>query len=178
MLKLIVVLSLAAVLPAQAQQQKRPPQNLKEVLLEQLHTTHDFEDWFVPISVAVEGVTPEQAKWTDGKGGHSIGQLVNHMAFWNERNLQRFEAKALPAFSGNNDETFNKWDAKTWAETVKRLDGIMKAWEKAVENADDAKLKAECSRIAHIGTHNAYHLGQIIYIRKLQGSWDPAKGVK
>jgi uncharacterized damage-inducible protein DinB len=32
--------------------------------------------------------------------------------------------------------------------------------------------------IAHISAHNAYHTGQIIIIRKLQGSWDPAKGVK
>jgi uncharacterized damage-inducible protein DinB len=175
-LRPILILSLAGSLSAQAQQNK--PQSLKEVLLEQLHTTHDVEDWFVPISVAVEGVTPEQAKWTDGHGGHSIGQLVNHLAFWNERNLQRFQGTTLLAYSGNNDETFNSFDSKTWAETVKRLDGVMKAWEKAVEAADDAKLKTESSRIAHIGTHNAYHIGQIIYIRKLQGSWDPAKGVK
>jgi hypothetical protein len=54
----------------------------------------------------------------------------------------------------------------------------MKAWEDAVEKADDAKLKASASTIAHVGAHNAYHLGQIIYVRKLQGSWNPAKGVK
>jgi hypothetical protein len=161
----------------QAQQPKKP-QTLKEVLLEQLRTTDDNEDWFVPISIAVEGVTPEQAKWTDGHGNHSIGQLVAHLAFWNERNLERFEGKALSNYSGNNDETFNSFDSRTWPETVNRLDRVMKAWEKAVEAAGDAKLKAEASRIAHIGTHNAYHLGQIIYVRKLQGIWDPAKGVK
>ena len=33
------------------------------------------------------------------------------------------------------------------------------------------------SAIAHIGTHSAYHTGQIIYIRRLQGSWDPSKCV-
>jgi hypothetical protein len=27
-------------------------------------------------------------------------------------------------------------------------------------------------------TRNAYHTGQIIYIRKMKGNWDPAKGVK
>jgi hypothetical protein len=32
--------------------------------------------------------------------------------------------------------------------------------------------------IAHVGTHNAYHTGEIVYVRKLQGSWDPSKGVK
>lgn len=50
--------------------------------------------------------------------------------------------------------------------------------EKAVESADETKLKNEASRIAHVGAHNAYHLGQIIYVRKEQGSWDPSKGVK
>jgi uncharacterized damage-inducible protein DinB len=151
---------------------------LKDVLLAQLHTTHDVEDWFVPINIAVEGVTPEQAKWTDGHGNHSIGQLVNHLAFWNERNLARFEDRKPGQFSGNNDETFNSFDSKTWTETVKRLDNVMKAWEKAVQDADDTTLKAKSSMIAHIGAHNAYHLGQIIYVRKLQGSWNPAKGVK
>ena len=59
-----------------------------------------------------------------------------------------------------------------------RLDGVMKALEKAVQPADDAKIKASASQIAHVGAHNAYHLGQIIYIRKQQGVWDPSKGVK
>ena len=47
-----------------------------------------------------------------------------------------------------------------------------------MEAADDAKLQAWASTIAHIGAHNAYHVGQIIYIRKQQGWWDPEKGVK
>jgi uncharacterized damage-inducible protein DinB len=174
--KLFLALALAGALPAQQAQKK--PQTLREVLLEQLHTTDDVEDWFVPIRVAVEGLTPEQVKWTDGKGGHSIGQLVNHMAFWNEQNLHRFQGTTLLAYSGDNDETFNKFDNKTWVATKERLIQVMKDWEKAVETADEAKLKTEASRIAHVGTHNAYHLGQIIYIRKLQGAWDPSKGVK
>jgi len=61
---------------------------------------------------------------------------------------------------------------------VKQLDQIMTDWEKAVEAADDKKLEASASTIAHGGTHNAYHVGQIVYIRKQQGWWDPEKGVK
>ena len=174
--KLFLALALAGALSAQQAPQR--PQTLRGVLLEQLHTTDDVEDWFVPIRVAVEGLSPEQVKWTDGKGGHSIGQLVNHMAFWNEQNLHRFQGTPLLAYDGNNDETFNKFDAKTWVATKERLIQVMKDWEKAVETADEDKLKTQASRIAHVGTHNAYHLGQIIYIRKLQGSWDPSKGVK
>jgi len=47
-----------------------------------------------------------------------------------------------------------------------------------VEAADEAKLKSWYSTIAHIGAHNAYHIGQIIYVRKEQGCWDPEKRCK
>ena len=154
------------------------PQTLKGILLEQLRTTHNQKDWFVPVNVAVEGVSPEQAKWTDKSGNHSIGQLTNHLAFWNSQQLAKFKGEKPPAYSGNNEETFNTFDAKTWADTVKKLDSVLTEWEQVVEAADETKLKTWASAIAHIGTHNAYHTGQIIYIRRLQGSWDPSKGVK
>ena len=47
-----------------------------------------------------------------------------------------------------------------------------------VLGASDADLAAHASTIAHVGTHNAYHLGEIVYVRKMQGSWDASKGVK
>jgi hypothetical protein len=54
----------------------------------------------------------------------------------------------------------------------------MTDWETAIETADDQKLAANASLIEHEATHNAYHLGQILYVRKLEGAWDPSKGVK
>ena len=51
-------------------------------------------------------------------------------------------------------------------------------WEKAIEAADDKTLQSLASTIAHVSTHNADHTGQILYIRKQQGSWNPEKGVK
>lgn len=132
----------------------------------------------MPVNVAVEGLTPEQAKWKDKSGNHSIGQLTNHLAFWNAEQLAKFKGEKPPAYSGNNEDTFNGFDSKTWAATVKKLDSVLTEWEKVVEQADEAKLKSWASAIAHVGTHNAYHTGQIIYIRRLQGSWDPEKGVK
>jgi hypothetical protein len=50
--------------------------------------------------------------------------------------------------------------------------------EQWVQSASTADLALHASGIAHIGTHNAYHLGEIVYVRKLQGSWNPDKGVK
>ena len=159
-------------------QNQKPPATLKGVLLEQLRTTHDKEDWFVPAKIAVQGLTAEQAKWTPGNGNHSVGQLTYHLVFWNTQELARFKGEPAPKFSGNNDETFNNFDSKQWNDLVKQLDDVLTQWEKAVEAADDKKIEAYASEIAHVGAHNAYHIGQIIYVRKLQGSWDPSKGVK
>ncbi len=159
-------------------QEKKPAPTLKSILLEQLKSTHNSEEWFVPANTAVEGLTPAQASWTDGKGNHSIGQLTNHLIFWDRRSLEKFNGVQPEKYSGNNDETFNSFDSKQWNATVQQLDKVLTDWEKAVEAADENKLKDWYSTIAHIGTHNAYHIGQIVYIRKEQGSWNPEKGVK
>jgi uncharacterized damage-inducible protein DinB len=175
---LVLPMMMLSVCSAHAQDQKAPPATLKGILLEQLRTTHNDKDWFVPSSVAIEGLTAEQAAWKDSSGNHSIGQLANHLVFWNSRELARLKGEQPPKFDGNNDETFNSFEAKSWAATVQQLDKVMTDLEKFVETADAATLAKFGSEIAHIGTHNAYHTGQMIYIRKLQGSWDPAKGVK
>lgn len=173
-----VVAFLVLSLSFQAYAQAPKPVTLRSILLEQLRTTHTEKDWFVPISVSVEGVTAEQANWKDSSGNHSVGQLTNHLLFWNARELAKFKGEPEKKFSGNNEETFNDFDAKKWSETVKQLDQVMADLEKLVETADDATLQKWASEIAHIGTHNGYHVGQIVFVRREQGSWNPEKGVK
>src|SRR6476646_149465 len=149
---------------------------LKSILLEQLRGTHDREEWFVPVKIAIEGLTPEQATWKDDTDNHSIAQLVNHLIFWNQQQLAKFKGEKPAPFSGDNKETFS--DKASWETSVKQIDDVLKAWEKAIEDADEAKLAKWYSTIAKISTHNAYHTGQIIYIRKMRRNWDPEKGVK
>jgi hypothetical protein len=157
---------------------KKPPTTLRGVLLEQLRTTHNDEDWFVPANIAVQGLTADQAKWTPASGGHSVGQLAYHLWFWDTQSLARFKGQKPPAFNGNNDETFNDFNAAQWADLVQKLNQVMTDWEAAVQEADDQKLAENASLIAHVGAHNAYHIGQIIYVRKLESAWDASKGVK
>jgi hypothetical protein len=64
-------------LPLSAQTQPKEPPTLRSILLQELHTTHDQEDWFVPIDIAVEGLTAEQARWQPPAGGHSVAQLTS-----------------------------------------------------------------------------------------------------
>jgi uncharacterized damage-inducible protein DinB len=183
---LLLMLAVPAVLPVQVERQvlaaaqenqNKKPTTLRDLLLSELRSTHTSAEWFVPANTAVKGLSAEQANWTDGKGNHSVGQLAYHLVFWNRQNLARLKGEKPEAFGGNNDETFTKFDSKSWDETVRQLDDVMKQLENWVQTADEAKLKENAQTFTHISTHNAYHVGQIIFVRKEQGSWDPKNGV-
>lgn len=174
MKKSFIILFLFSFLISQAQEAT----SVKAVLLKQLKSTHTEKDWFVPVKIALEGLTPEQVSWKDGSGNHSIGQLASHLVFWNERQLNNLLGLKNADFSGNNEETFEVFNQKNWNETEKKLDAVLTGLEKAIQAADETKLKEWYGTIANISTHNAYHTGQIIFVRKLQGSWNPEKGVK
>jgi len=174
---LLVAVIFAMIVNVYAQEQKKEPATLKSILLEQLRSTHNKAEWFVPANTAIAGLTPQQAAWTDGKN-HSVGQLTYHLVFWDKEELAKFKGEPPAKYSGKNDDTFNDYDPKKWDQTVKELDQVLTEWEKAIESADDAKIKEWASGIAHVGTHNAYHIGEIVMVRKEQGSWNPETGVK
>jgi hypothetical protein len=73
-----------------------------------------------------------------------------------------------------------------WQAAVERFGQIMSGWRSALENADESKLaelappyneSSWVTIIANINAHTAHHGGQIVLLRKLQGSWDSGKGV-
>jgi hypothetical protein len=170
----------------QAAKPPQPPPTLRSILLAQLRSTHNQADWFVPVNTAVAGLTADQAKWvpTDAAGkvdpnaNHSVGMLAYHLLFWNTNSLAKLKGEKAPPVPSNNDETFNQFDAATWTKTVHDLDAVLTALEDLVAHTDDTTLVKIAPTIANISTHNAYHTGQILYVRKLQGSWNPSNGVK
>jgi len=188
MKQLGLLLCLAVPLAAQTAPAKPapPPPTLRSILLSQLRSTHSKEEWFVPVNIAVANLTPEQAKWIPKSEGpnnpapadHSVGMIANHLYFWNAQSLAGMKGEKGAAIPSDNKETFNEFDAKSWPSTAQKLDQVLTELEHLVETASDEQLAKWADGIAHISAHNAYHVGQIIYIRKLQGTWDPEKGVK
>ncbi len=174
---LLATLALTLCLPCSAQNQQAPA-TLRSTLLHELQTTHNKADWFAPLGAALDGLTAEQARWQPPAGNHSAGQLTYHLLFWNRRTLQDLKGQSQGKYNGTNDETFTKFDDKQWNDVVKQLDQVMTDYEKFIESIDDQKLSSVAPMVSNICTHNAYHTGQIIYVRKLQGSWNPEKGVK
>jgi uncharacterized damage-inducible protein DinB len=138
---------------------------------------------------ALSGLTPQQALWLDSTESHSIWQIVNHLIFWNDRWLHRFKGDNLPKMEETNEETFvvKNGNIEQWQISIKKLDEILDEWEKELTNADETKLNNEAFNdyedswydvIMQITIHNAYHIGQIVNLRKMQGSWKAEQGVK
>ena len=148
---------------------------IRTLLLEQLRYTHTEQDWFAPTNVALEGLTAEQSNWRDSTDNHSIGQLVSHLIFWNERVLNAFQGNTLPDFNDDNNVTFNQYDREQWPLAIKKLDSIQTEWEQMVVKASEEQLNGWSSSIANVCSHNAYHTGQIVYVRKRNGGWRKTK---
>lgn len=171
------VFLLALPMFAQDAQQERKPVDMRTLLLQELHETHNQKNWFVSGKDAVAGLTAEQSNWTQGKGNHSVGQLLYHLNYWNAEVLSQLKG-GKGSGDVNNDDTFTKYDSKNWDDTIKQYDEVMSGIEKVVETADEAKLAKIAPTISRVAEHNAYHVGEMIVIRKLQGSWNPEQGVK
>lgn len=161
---------------------------IKETLLKQYERCYNENGWFVAVWNAVDGVTAEQAAWKPEGSDNSIWESLTHITYYNSAYLQRFKGIEFEYDVADNDETFRRGEAseEAWRADVEKFDSVMIEWRTLIEQADESKFSepvpTNTSRIwadliADVNAHNAYHGGQILLLRRLQGSWNPEKGV-
>lgn len=162
---------------------------IKNFLVGQLSSCYDKNTWFVAVKNALEGVTAEQASWRPPGADNSIWEIVSHLNFYNYAYLERFKGVDYQYPVDDNDATFvaaENANDEAWAVEVVQLDANMTEFRELIAAADESKFEQPVSAdnlakwktlISNINAHNAYHGGQILLLRKLQGSWNPAKGV-
>lgn len=145
---------------------------LKPLLIEQLKYSHTDENWFVPTKIAIAGLTAAQSNWKDSTENHSIGELVSHLTFWNEMFLKDINGEDFSDFDMDNEITFKIYSEKEWKKAITKLDSVQTEFERIFENANDKQISNLASDVLTMTAHNAYHTGQIIYIRKRNGWWN------
>lgn len=162
---------------------------IRRFLLGQLAACYDKNTWFVAVKNALDGVTAEQAVWKPAGVDNSIWEIVSHLNFYNFAYVERFKGVDYEYPLDDNDATFSSSDRATdeaWTAEAARLDAILTEFRELIEAADESKFDQPVSTenpakwkalISNINAHNAYHGGQIMLLRKLQGNWDRAKGV-
>ena len=161
----------------------------KEFLIDQFTYNYDKDGWFVALGNTFKGLSAEQAAWKPEGVDNSIWGIVRHLNFYNERFLKKFKGETVEKLEIENSETFAGADGvseEAWQAEIERFDRVMSGWRSAFEAADEEKFEQTYSEesettwaevVGLINTHNSHHGGQIVILRKLQGSWDASKGV-
>lgn len=161
----------------------------KEILLDQLLVSYDHDGWFVALKNAVGNLTAEQASWKTDGFENSIWEILAHLNYYNFAYLERFKGVNYVYPKSSNDETFEisgEISEANWKAEVERFERIMDEWRERLTAADEAKFDEKIppendsmwwETLSNIMMHNAYHGGQLVVVRKLQGSWDASKGV-
>jgi hypothetical protein len=111
---------------------------------------------------------------------HSIAQIVSHMHYWQKVNIAKAKGEPAPR-PARLDDTFTSPLPGTWRHLVNDfLAGIEECGRIAREKADvtspardDTSLDYD---LAESALHNAYHLGQIVLLRRIMGLWPPEGG--
>ncbi len=158
-------------------ERKNEPENknsseLRTLLNDQLKYSHTDENWYVPTKIAINGLTTEQVNWKDSTENNSIGEIVSHLTFWNDMYLRTLKGEDFSDFDIDNDSTFLIYNEKDWQKVTDKLDSVQMEFQIWTENASKEQLSEQAFDILTMVSHNAYHTGQIIYIRKQNGWWN------
>lgn len=147
----------------------------KTVLLDQLLANANDRSWYISFYEAVDGLSEAEAFWKPDDSSHSIAEIVQHLIYWNETWQFRYKENQVNAGSHNNADTFLVRDEDTFFELKEKLLKILLQWQELIEEdqllsiVNGYPVKADWwAIISNATTHNAYHIGQIAYIRKME----------
>jgi uncharacterized damage-inducible protein DinB len=137
---------------------------------------------------AIEGLSVQHAHRRVHGGPHSIAEIVAHMAFWQEWFIDRCIGVHAPiaakAAAGWPDVTDGSWPdleqrfvhglerAVALGEPESRLDAPVAP---AIEFPPLSHYTVR-DALTHMAQHNAHHLGQVIVLRQVLGTWPPPAG--
>ncbi|SFL91615.1 hypothetical protein SAMN04487943_10580 [Gracilibacillus orientalis] len=151
--------------------------NKKELILKQFEACHNKDTWFVSLKTAIEGVSSEQASYKSESATHSISEIVHHLYFYNLLELNRFKEIPDDVSVADNNATFRNAKEVSWKSLVSEILTTMEDWEYEIKCCDQDYLEKYSESLSYINLHNAYHIGQILQIRKLIGMWDSNNGI-
>ncbi|AHV96053.1 DinB family protein [Paenibacillus sabinae] len=148
----------------------------KNVLSNQLLSNANDPSWHIPFMQAVRDITEEEAFWKPCQDSSSIAELTQHLLYWNDTWQTRYRQRRMDAVPpvGDNNNSFVIPENTTFRELSAELLKVLLGWQ---ELLSEESLEAEVAGfpepakwweiISNAATHNAYHIGQMVYIRKL-----------
>ncbi len=139
--------------------------------------------WFMPITVASDGLTAAQAACIPAPRFNSIWAIVNHVNYWQKFFLLKLQGKTTEVEALGPEDGWppagyladeEGWKASREAmiasnrELIEYLNGLADA------ELDEPYLPGKprrCEIIQGLISHNSYHACEVISVRHMQGLW-------
>ncbi len=150
----------------------------KAILLDQLSANANDQSWYLSFEQAVQGITEEEAFWRPDAANHSIAEITYHLIYWNKAWQIRYDKSDLHAVETlkDNADTFAVPPEHSFSDLKADLLSTLLHWQELItseqkldEKVPGFPVAAEWwNLIGNTTTHNAYHIGQIVYLRKMK----------
>jgi uncharacterized damage-inducible protein DinB len=159
---------------------------MKQLLKERIIESLSAPETHVSPSVALEALTPAQARHRPSRNLQTIWEQLAHVVFWQEFVLATLRGgKPRPpdsAEGGWPPMPSGRGATRAWeelkarfAESLAEIEAIARrgSLAKPVGRRGNSTLGAE---LVSLADHNTYHFGQIVSLRKQIGAWPPPSG--
>jgi uncharacterized damage-inducible protein DinB len=134
----------------------------------------------------LDGLSATQAEQRAREGLHSVAEIVAHLGFWQDWFYARCTSQPAPmvhsAADGWPSVAAGSWPAlrSRFLDRLQQLaalaDGdVTRPVTPPIEFPPLAHYTID-DVLIHVATHNAHHLGQVILLRQLAGTWPPPAG--
>ncbi|MBK1441464.1 DinB family protein [Parapedobacter sp. ISTM3] len=151
----------------------------KSIIQQYWQFAAEKEGWYPPYADALRDVDASLASWRpEGVAANTIWETVAHVIYFKERLIRRIKGFADQPLSGN-DETFvvKGSGEAAWQDAVAKLFDTHRTLGRLLQDMEDGDLDTPApsepigAQFLDLTVHDAYHTGQIIFIRKLKGAW-------
>ncbi len=128
----------------------------------------------INITDTLKTISAQQAAIKKGDS-NSIWQIVNHMIHWRKANLQRVKGIITPAPNNNFVDEVHDVSDGAWKSTLDKLEQSQKEILAFLNKTDVQTLNkiyapngfSYYEHLQGILQHDAYHLGQIVLLKKI-----------
>jgi len=140
------------------------------------------KDAHVQATHALEGIDWKDAGAMPEGIAHTIFQLLNHMIYWQNWTVKWLDGEnpRLPKHASLSwPGDVGPKNQADWKKAVKTFLAGLKALVQRSRGRECSKTRAKWRRsdmMQIIASHNSYHLGQIVFVRRMLGSWPPPSG--
>lgn len=141
-------------------------ENARDLLVRWMDESSKDGLWAAAWPKALEGLTPQQAAWKPAPERRSIWQIVNHITFWREHEIRNL-AGEKPGPEEVERRNFEEPQAVTEAAWDDARERFAQSHKRIRDLIADERTPLE--RVQYLIPHDAYHIGQIMTLRALQG---------